>query len=57
MTSIATWARSFGNAGAVRNARRACEERRLTEQRIQALSKRLASTPSVDTWPKTASGG
>jgi hypothetical protein len=57
MTSIARWVRSFGNAGAVKNAWRSCEERRLTEQRVQALSNRLAGTRNVPEWPKTAIGG
>jgi hypothetical protein len=57
MTSIAKWARSFGNAGAVQNARRSCEERRLTEQRIQALSKRLTDASNVPAWPMTGTGG
>lgn len=58
MTSITDLVRSLGNAGAVRNAWRSCEERRLTEQRIEALSDRLAGTPSVPAWPMTtASGG
>jgi hypothetical protein len=33
---------SLGNAGAVANAYRACEERKLTEARIDALALRLA---------------
>lgn len=36
--------RTLGNAGAVANAYRACEERRLTEARVDALAARLAST-------------
>lgn len=35
---------TLGNAGAVANAYRACEERRLTEARVDALAARLAST-------------
>lgn len=58
MNPIADLVRALGNAGAVRNAWRACEERRLTEQRIESLSERLAATPSVPAWPtSTASGG
>lgn len=58
MTSITDLVRSLGNAGAVRNAWRSCEERRLTEQRIDALSEGLSATRSVPTWPTTtASGG
>jgi hypothetical protein len=58
MTRITDLVRSLGNAGAVRNAWRSCEERRLTEQRIDALGERLAATPSVPAWPTTtASGG
>ncbi len=33
---------TLGNAGAVANAYRACEERRLTEARVDALAARLA---------------
>ena len=36
--------RSLGNAGAVANAHRACEERRLAEARVDALAARLAPT-------------
>jgi hypothetical protein len=43
MNSLTTWLRSLGNAGAVTNARRACEEPRLDLQRIEALSARLAA--------------
>lgn len=58
MNPIAVLVRSLGNAGAVRNAWLSCEERRLTEQRIQLLSERLAATRSVPAWPTTtASGG
>ena len=58
MNPLARLMQSLGNAGAVRNAWRSCEERRLTEQRIQSLSERLAATPSVPAWPTTtASGG
>lgn len=57
MTSIASWLAALGNRGAVRNAWRSCEEQRLLDQRIDALSKRLAATPSVPAWPTTASGG
>jgi hypothetical protein len=58
MNPIARLVQSLGNAGAVRNAWRSCEERRLTEQRIQSLSERLAATRSVPAWPTTtASGG
>lgn len=57
MTSIADWVRSLGNAGAVANAWQSCEDRMLTEQRIQSLSERLSATPSVPAWEtKTASG-
>jgi len=41
MNPLTTWLRSLGNAGAVGNAWRACEERRLDLQRIEALSARL----------------
>jgi hypothetical protein len=58
MNPIARLVRSLGNAGAVRNAWLACEERQLIEQRIASLSERLAATPSVPAWPTTtASGG
>ena len=58
MNPIAGLVRSLGNAGAVRNAWRSCEERRLTEQRIQSLSERLSATSNVPAWPtRTASGG
>lgn len=58
MTSIADWVRSLGNAGAVASAWRSCEERRLTEQRLESISARLAATPSVPAWEtQTASGG
>ena len=58
MNPIARLVRSLGNSGAIRNAWRACEERRLTEQRIDSLSERLAATHSVPAWPTTtASGG
>jgi hypothetical protein len=58
MNPIARLVHSLGNAGAVRNAWRSCEERRLTDLRIQSLSERLAATHSVPAWPtRTASGG
>ena len=58
MNRIAALVRSLGNAGAVRNAWRSVEEHKLTEQRIQSLSERLADTRSVPAWPTTtASGG
>lgn len=41
MASITRFLRSLGNAGAVANAYRACEERKLTEARIDALAARL----------------
>ena len=36
---------ALGNAGAVANAYRACEERRLSEARVDALAARLAARP------------
>jgi len=36
---------ALGNAGAVANAYRACEERRLAEARVDALAARLAPSP------------
>jgi hypothetical protein len=58
MNLLVRFVQSLGNAGAVRNAWRSCEERRLTEQRIQSLSERLTATSSVPAWPTTtASGG
>jgi hypothetical protein len=45
MVRIASLLRSLGNAGAVANAYRACEERREAELRVDALTRRLA--PSV----------
>jgi hypothetical protein len=58
MNPLVRFVQSLGNAGAVRNAGRSCEERRLTEERMQSLSERLAATPSVPAWPTTtASGG
>jgi hypothetical protein len=44
MASITRLLRSLGNAGAVANAYRACEERKLVEARIDALASRLAPT-------------
>lgn len=44
MASLTRFVRSLGNAGAVANAQRACEERKLTEARIDALAARLAPT-------------
>jgi hypothetical protein len=44
MVSILRLVRSLGNAGAVANAFRACEERKLVEARIDALASRLAPT-------------
>jgi hypothetical protein len=41
MNPLTTWLRSLGNAGAVTNAWRACEDRRLDLQRVEALSTRL----------------
>lgn len=44
MVSLTRLVRSLGNAGAVANAYRACEERKLVEARIDALALRLAPT-------------
>ncbi len=46
MASFPRLVRSLGNAGAVANAYRACEERKLVEARIDALALRL--TPTAD---------
>jgi hypothetical protein len=43
MAPILRLVRSLGNAGAVANAYRACEERKLTAARIDALAVRLAA--------------
>jgi len=42
MVPLPRFVRSLGNAGAVANAYRACEERKLNEARIDALAARLA---------------
>jgi hypothetical protein len=52
MESITRFLRSLGNAGAVANAYRACEERKLTEARIDALASRL--TPTAERRGRTA---
>jgi hypothetical protein len=44
MTALTTWLRSLGNAGALANAWRACEERRIEQQRVDALAARLDIT-------------
>ena len=44
MASLTRLVRSLGNAGAVANAHRACEERKLVEARIDALARRLTPT-------------
>jgi hypothetical protein len=51
-TTLTRTLRSLGNAGAVANAYRACEERRLDEARIDALAARLA--PKAERRARTA---
>jgi len=41
MNPLTTWLRSLGNAGAQANAWRACEDRRLEQQRVEVLAARL----------------
>ena len=41
MNPLTTWLKSLGNAGALANAWRACEERRIDHQRVDALAARL----------------
>ena len=53
MAALTRFVRSLGNAGAVANAYRACEERRLVEARIDALAARL--TPKAEPQGRTAS--
>lgn len=53
MAAFTRFVRSLGNAGAVANAYRACEERRLVEARIDALAARL--TPKAEPQGRTAS--
>jgi hypothetical protein len=53
MASILRLVRSLGNAGAVANAYRACEERKLVEARVEALASRLA--PTAERRGRTAS--
>jgi hypothetical protein len=42
MATLVRLVRSLGNAGAVANAHRACEEHRLAMARVDALAARLA---------------
>ena len=51
--SLVQLVRSLGNAGAVANAYRACEERKLVEARVDALAARLA--PTAERRGRTAS--
>lgn len=44
MTSLVRLVRSAGNAGAVRDAYRACEERKLVEARLASRLETIAST-------------
>lgn len=53
-TSPLRMLRSLGNAGAVANAYRACEERRLTEARVDALAARLALSHNGSQAPRGA---
>ena len=53
MAPFTRFVRSLGNAGAVANAYRACEERKLVEARIDALAARL--TPTAERRARTAS--
>jgi hypothetical protein len=53
MASFTRFVRSLGNAGAVANAYRAVEERKLVEARIDALAVRL--TPTAERRERAAS--
>jgi hypothetical protein len=53
MAPVIRFISSLGNAGAVANAYRACEERKLVEARIDALASRL--TPTAEGRRRTAS--
>jgi hypothetical protein len=53
MASLTRFLRSLGNAGAVANAYRACEERKLVEARVDALASRL--TPTAERRGRAAS--
>ena len=53
MHPLLRFVRSLGNAGAVANAYRACEERKLVEARIDALAARC--TPTAERRARTAS--
>jgi hypothetical protein len=47
MAPLARLISAFGNAGAIANARRACEDRRTTEQRVDAAVARLTPIPEI----------
>jgi len=53
MASLTRFVRSLGNAGALANAYRAVEERKLVEARIDALAARL--TPTAERRERAAS--
>jgi len=58
MERIGSLLTSLGNRGAVANARRACEERRFAEQRLEAQLRRVAAPavtePAPAAWPVVA---